>query len=342
VTAVLRLVAAFGALGFAADRVLARLLPGPIGRQAGRRSWGAVLLLGALLLILLRSLVAAAPVVMATSVDIATVGRGGALEGPATISGVLADVYIVSFLDTNRDRVQQPDESGTAWIYFVGTVDDANGLTVSSSRPPEEVFAAGRRVSFSGLLVPGRGSGIPLLPGTELDPGAIPFPLSGWYLYEGHEPPQVVTAREAMIILGAPILLLALALALGYAPFRETRRVEPRAADPLPTKPARVRLNGMIQRGGRVERVLGAPAVARLVEDAFAQRSVLLVGIPSNETLGTIEPAQAVEEGDSFGIGGPKVAIRWKHDGRVLDIAFDSILDRDAFSSALRPPAVAA
>jgi hypothetical protein len=57
----------------------------------------------------------------------------------ATIEGVLEENYVETYPDDDNDGVQDTDESGDAWYYFL--VDDSGrGVTVRSTRHPDDLY----------------------------------------------------------------------------------------------------------------------------------------------------------------------------------------------------------
>jgi hypothetical protein len=57
----------------------------------------------------------------------------------ATIEGVVADSFVETFPDDDGDGIQDADETGDAWYYFL--VDESgSGITVRSARKPEDIY----------------------------------------------------------------------------------------------------------------------------------------------------------------------------------------------------------
>ena len=66
----------------------------------------------------------------------------------ATIEGVVADNYVETFPDDDGDGIQDADETGDAWYYFL--VDESgSGVTVRSTRHPDDIY----RYTATGVLV---------------------------------------------------------------------------------------------------------------------------------------------------------------------------------------------
>jgi hypothetical protein len=84
---------------------------------------------------------AIAPAEVATAEDI---GR----RVYATIEGVVAESFVETFPDDDGDGIQDADETGDAWYYFL--VDESgSGVTVRSTRHPEDIY----RYTATGVVV---------------------------------------------------------------------------------------------------------------------------------------------------------------------------------------------
>ena len=58
----------------------------------------------------------------------------------ATVEGRIPSTYVESFPDADFDGVQDPEEIGDAWDYFLLGKDVDEGLIVRSQRPPSEIY----------------------------------------------------------------------------------------------------------------------------------------------------------------------------------------------------------
>jgi hypothetical protein len=66
----------------------------------------------------------------------------------ATIEGVVADSFVETFPDDDADGIQDADETGDAWYYFL--VDESgSGVTIRSTRHPEDIY----RYTATGVVV---------------------------------------------------------------------------------------------------------------------------------------------------------------------------------------------
>ena len=66
----------------------------------------------------------------------------------ATIEGVVADNYVETYPDDDGDGIQDADETGDAWYYFL--VDESgSGVTVRSTRNPDDIY----RYTATGVVV---------------------------------------------------------------------------------------------------------------------------------------------------------------------------------------------
>jgi hypothetical protein len=66
----------------------------------------------------------------------------------ATVEGVINENYVETYPDNDNDGVQDADETGDAWFYFL--VDDSGtGVTVRSTRHPDDLY----RYTATGVVV---------------------------------------------------------------------------------------------------------------------------------------------------------------------------------------------
>ena len=109
----------------------------------------------------------------------------------ATVEGVLEENFVETYPDDDNDGVQDTDETGDAWYYFL--IDDSGrGVTVRSERQPDDLY----RYTATGVVVRDPEyvavdvDEFPQLPGTEAfelddtfyldataNPGGEPQPL---------------------------------------------------------------------------------------------------------------------------------------------------------------------
>ncbi len=59
----------------------------------------------------------------------------------ATMDGRLSSTYVETFADVDFDGVQDPEEVGDAWDYFLVGADADTGVIVRSRRPPSAVYS---------------------------------------------------------------------------------------------------------------------------------------------------------------------------------------------------------
>ncbi len=147
-----RLISGAGALTDRADRLVRALTsgrgPDVMGNRPGSVLVIVILIVGTVVfgLVALESTDnptprAIAPANVATSDDI---GR----RVYATIEGVVADNFVETFPDDDGDGVQDEDETGDAWYYFL--VDESGkGVTVRSTRKPVDIY----RYTATGVVV---------------------------------------------------------------------------------------------------------------------------------------------------------------------------------------------
>ena len=137
-----RLVAGAGAVSAAVDRVIRSLVPGGgFGHQPVSLFVAAVLVVLAALLVAvgLESSGGATP----EPLDPAAIGRGEEPGGRihATMVGRLPGTYVETFDDLDEDGVQDPEETGQAWDYFLLGIDSRDGIVVRSRQAPATVYA---------------------------------------------------------------------------------------------------------------------------------------------------------------------------------------------------------
>ena len=139
-----RLISGAGAVTDVADRAV-RLLASGSRRELATTRPGSVAI-AALLLVLaglfvLAGLEATDPAtpVAVTPADAAT-AREFDDRTYSTLRGAIHAVYVETFLDDNDNGVEDEDEHGIAWYYWLVDPDDRAGVTVRSTRPPSEVY----------------------------------------------------------------------------------------------------------------------------------------------------------------------------------------------------------
>ena len=147
-----RLISGAGALTDRADRLVRALTsgrgPDVMGNRPGSVLVIVILIVGSVVfgLLALESTDnptprAIAPAEVASADDI---GR----RVYATIEGVVANGYVETFPDDDEDGIQDADETGDAWYYFL--VDESgSGVTVRSTRHPDDIY----RYTATGVVV---------------------------------------------------------------------------------------------------------------------------------------------------------------------------------------------
>ena len=114
----------------------------------------------------------------------------------ATVEGVLEESYVETYPDDDNDGVQDTDESGDAWYYFL--VDDSGrGVTVRSTRHPDDLY----QYTATGVVVRDPAYvGVDVAQFHELD-GTSEFDLDGTFYLDatanpGGEPQPLDLGRE--------------------------------------------------------------------------------------------------------------------------------------------------
>ncbi|MGH2478021.1 MAG: hypothetical protein ACRDIL_22470 [Candidatus Limnocylindrales bacterium] len=144
-----RLISGAGAVTHLADRVVrAFLRGGSLAHQPAGLLLAGLLGVGALVLVVFALDNAGDPTPRTLSAaEIATGDHGD--RAFATVTGGLAAGYVETYVDDNRDGIQQPEESGQAWNYFLVDPTSGAGVTVTSRRPPSAVYT----YAASGVVV---------------------------------------------------------------------------------------------------------------------------------------------------------------------------------------------
>jgi hypothetical protein len=325
----LRLVGGFGAVGFGLNRLVARL-PGPLGATAGRRPLGLAVTVIVLIALVVRGVALAAPYLTPRAITPSDIGHLGSEDLAVTLTGLIADSYIVTFLDANRDGVQQDDEHGTQWIYFVGGADRTPGIQVRSSRAPAEMYAGTPEVSITGRLSPRSGLGGLLFRVPDFDARTLPFPLADSFLDEGAEFPAVRAARDGAVVFGGLAVMFILAWRFRYLPFRP---VPPAGIgldqSALPARsPVRAVLNGIIAGRRGPEMVRSVPIAVHVAERATGRRTLVLIrGV--NDIVEQVDETARLVAGEAVGLTEVRHAIRAPGRYGDLVVAFDLVSDRD-------------
>jgi hypothetical protein len=331
----LRLVAAFGFIGFALNRAVSRVLPGQLGRIARRRPIGLSLALVLLASLAARQLIFAAPYLVTNPVEL-TKSIDSLRNQNAAITGFVADQYIVYFTDKNGDHIQDADEAGVSWLYFVGNDDDSLGIIVDSTIPPSTMLATKGHVTVTGRLLRAMG-GVEFVQLTipSFDMRTIPFPIADAELVQAGEFPEVGSAREATAFFGGLAVVLLIAWLMNYLPFRKSGG----ALGGVPTqmdsgRPVRAWVTGLVESGRTREFVREDEVVASIVRDTYGHIQLLLTPFGRPEPIASIKGGDPVDLGTAFSLGGGRYAIRTRPPQRFV-VAFDSISDRDAAARAL-------
>ena len=148
-----RLISGAGAVTDAADRAVRLLVGGWRGGFAMTRP-GSIVVAG-LLLVLAGILVAAGLEVTAPTTPVALDPAGVATARDlgdrtySTMTGSLSTTWIETFDDANANGIEDGDETGDAWFYWLVDPVGRRGVTVRSERSPAEIFTYRGRGSSS-------------------------------------------------------------------------------------------------------------------------------------------------------------------------------------------------
>ena len=139
-----RLISGAGAVADAADRAVRLLVGGWRGGFAMTRP-GSIVVAG-LLLVLAGILVAAGLEVTAPTTPVALDPAGVATARDlgdrtySTVTGSLSTTWIETYDDANANGIEDGDETGDAWFYWLVDPVGRRGVTVRSERSPAEIF----------------------------------------------------------------------------------------------------------------------------------------------------------------------------------------------------------
>jgi hypothetical protein len=336
----MRLVWRFGAIsGFLADacnRAAARVLPGPLKARAIAWPIGVALALVILVALLALVWLRAVPYLIAKPVDIRSL-TPDLDRTRVTVTGYLAPGYIVTFHDEDADGIQDADEQGTAWDYFLGLDAETPGIVVNSTTPPEVMLASPELVELTGRLSIGNDLGRLYDPADVpgFDPRSLPFPVpSHRRLIENGPFRELDAARDGLLVFGALIVVLLAGQLFGYPVFRRQSLAVPPAGS-MSLSQTRTRVWGSAD--GGAARLHGDVMVAKVERDQFNRSSLLLARPGTGFKRLTEAGVGTIEAGEAMTIGGIRDAIAVTTPaGRVL-VGFEASSDRDAALRALSP-----
>ena len=156
-----RTISGAGALTDLADRAVR-----PLGQRRGTNRLatrpGSVIVAGVLVLLAMLLVLAglevtddASPRVLAAGAITTDAGLPDRLY--ATVSGNVSPDYVETFFDLNGNGEMDGDEVTIEWYYFLVDPDTMTGVTVRSTRPPDEVLGDDEdfepvRATFTGML----------------------------------------------------------------------------------------------------------------------------------------------------------------------------------------------
>lgn len=142
-----RLLSGAGAVTDGADRSVRLLASG--SRRGFATTWPGSLLVAILLAILAAILVFAGveatdsptPVSLSPGA-VATAGDLGDLKDRTyvTLTGSLSTAFVETYVDDNENGIKDAQEHGIAWYYWLVEPEGRTGVTVRSTRPPNEVY----------------------------------------------------------------------------------------------------------------------------------------------------------------------------------------------------------
>lgn len=138
-----RTISGAGALTDLADRAMRAMSERRGGNPLATRP-GSVIV--AILLVLLAALLVLAGLEVADDPSPRALGAAAVIADPglgdrvyATVEGSVSFDYVETFFDANGNEEKDPDEISTEWFYFLVDPVSNAGVTVRSTRPPENV-----------------------------------------------------------------------------------------------------------------------------------------------------------------------------------------------------------
>jgi hypothetical protein len=155
-----RTISGAGALTDLADRAVRpfgqRRARNPLATRPGSVIVMVLLAILAVLLVLAGLEVADRPSPRALPAAAVTTDRSLGDRAYATVDGVVSPDYVETFVDANGDGAKNDDEMTVEWFYFLVDPDSYAGVTVRSTRPPEDVVGddvdAVTPGTFTGML----------------------------------------------------------------------------------------------------------------------------------------------------------------------------------------------
>jgi hypothetical protein len=151
-----RMISGAGAVADGADRSVRLLTSSSSGSPVAARPGSVVvaILLFVIAGLLLFSGIEATDAVTPTRLDPATVSRassvGTAERTYAAMDGSLLTTWVETFDDGNQNGIEDADERGIAWFYWLVDPTTRRGVTVRSTRTPASIFT----FRGSGMVVP--------------------------------------------------------------------------------------------------------------------------------------------------------------------------------------------
>src|SRR5436190_12885171 len=145
-----------GAVTDGADRSVRLLTIGSSGSRFAARpgSVAVAILLFAIAALLLLSGIEGTDPATPRRLDAATVSRASTVDlgerTYAAMDGSLLTTWVETFDDTNANGIEDADEHGFAWFYWLVDPGTRRGVTVRSTRAPASIFT----FEWSGLGVP--------------------------------------------------------------------------------------------------------------------------------------------------------------------------------------------
>ena len=346
-----RTISGAGALTDLADRAVR-----PFGQRRGRNPLatrpGSVIVMVllailAVLLVLEGLEVADRPAPMALPAAAFTTGTSFGDQVHATVDGVVTPDYVEMFVDADGDGVKDDDEMVVEWFYFLVDPDSFTGVTVRSTRPPEEVLGGdGSDVTpatFTGMLRRDEHgvSEAKTSYGTDFEDSGLT--VSERYLLEdGTTPTNPFLAFGLAAVVGLAAGAMLVGLSGGYLIYRRTGGGLPEPATSLALgERLPLRVTGLLRTGDGLVHVREAPADLvrfQVGEPASGEPASTLIverrGRPEGAALGLGQLVR-LTSGVVLLFRGPRPALRAVAGTGPLLLSFDDEAARDRAAAEL-------
>jgi hypothetical protein len=346
-----RTISGAGALTDLADRAVR-----PFGRRSGRNPLATrpgsvivivLLVILAVLLVLAGLEVADRPTPRALPAAAVTTDPSLGDRVYATVDGVVSPDYVETFLDADGDGAKDDDEVTVEWFYFLVDADAFTGVTVRSTRPPEDVVSDDEfevaPATFTGLLRRDEHGVSEAKTSLGFDFEETGLVVSDRYLLDdGMAPTSPFLAFGLAVLVGLVAGAMLIGLSGGYLIYRRSGRGLPPPATSLALgERLPLRVTGLLRTGEGLIHVREAPAdlVRFQVSETTSREpaSTLIIerrGRPEGVSLGLGQLVR-LTSGVVLLFRGPRPALRAVAGTGPLLLSFDDETERDRAAAEL-------